>query len=188
MQPGRHTKQNSHSKRFALLLWVLGCLVWSSSAAAAEAATADEYQIKAAYLYNFASFTEWPEPTTGAVTVCIYGPDPFGTWLDTALGDKTIDGQPLTLVRTSSVEMLPDCRIVFVSREVISNLPRVLDILRNHSVLTVADSPGATAAGVMLNMVPLEDRIGFEVNLRTAREQGLSISLQLLRLAAGVIN
>lgn len=188
MQPGSHTNQTRNSKCRWLLFWLLGALLGSSSAVAAEAASADEYQIKAAYLYNFASFTEWPAPLAGPVTVCIYGPDPFGSWLDTALSGKTIDGQPLALVRTSTVEMLPDCQIVFVSTEVISNLPRVLDVLRNHSVLTVADSPGAAAAGVMLNMIPMADRIGFEVNLRRAREQGLSISLQLLRLAAGVIN
>jgi len=183
------TRIRFHSRHCLLrCLWLLVSLLSAHAATPAEAPTADEYQIKAAYLYNFATFTEWPEPLSAQVSLCIYGPDPFGDTLDAALAGKDIGGRPLTIIRTNSVEGLPDCSMVFVSAAVISNLPRVLDTLRGHSVLTVADSPGAAAAGVMLNMQQQSNRIGFEANLGEARQHRLSISFQLLRLAPQVIN
>jgi hypothetical protein len=176
------------ARRHPWCLWLLVLLLPIHAAKSAEAPVADEYQIKAAYLYNFATFTEWPEPLSAQVLLCIYGPDPFGAALDTTLGGKAIDGRPLVITRTNSVESLINCSMVFVSADVISNLPRVLDTLRGHSVLTVADSPRAASAGVMLNMIPQSGRIGFEANLGAARQQRISISFQLLRLAIQVIN
>ncbi len=173
------------SQRWCLLLLAL---LLPRAVMSAEAPTADEYQIKAAYIYNFATFTEWPEPLSAQISLCIYGPDPFGTTLDTVLAGKAVGGRPLVIIRTNSVESLVDCSMVFVSAGVISNLQRVLDTLRGHSVLTVADSPGAAAAGVMLNMTQQSNRIGFEANLGAARQHRLTISFQLLRLAIQVIN
>jgi hypothetical protein len=178
--------QGAHHLRWRLCLLTL--LLPVHTATSAEAPTADEYQIKAAYLYNFATFTEWPEPLSAQVSLCIYGPDPFGSTLDAALAGKDIGGRPVAVIRTNSVESLTDCSMVFVSAGVISNLPRVLDTLRGHSVLTVADSPGAAVAGVMLNMRQQSNRIGFEANLGAARQHRISISFQLLRLAIQVIN
>lgn len=146
-----------------------------------------EFQVKAAYIYNFLSFTEWAASPGDGLHFCLYGPDPFGSALDSALAGKSISGRPLTLARLNSVEQLTDCDIVFVSAEVSSNLPRVLETI-GRNVLTIADSAGATAAGVIFNMTTETDRISFAVNLRAAHDQGLNISYRLLRLATEVIN
>ncbi|MES2605007.1 MAG: YfiR family protein [Pseudomonadota bacterium] len=147
-----------------------------------------EFQVKAAYIYNFLSFTEWSNTPETVLDFCLYGPDPFGTVLDAALADKSIGGRSLNMRRVNTVEQLADCHIVFISSDVSSNLSRVLDALGERNVLTIADSEGATADGVIFNMTTEADHISFAVNLRAAHQRGLTISYRLLRLAAEVVN
>ncbi len=171
--------------RFAGVVFCL-CLVFPAGLHAAEAEIA-EYQVKAAYLYNFISFTEWPANTGAELKLCVYGPDPFGMELD-ALYGKNVGGRSLVIARVTTVELLDSCQIVFLTRDVISNLPRILDELRGQTVLTIADSPGAVRDGVAINMLQAAGRVSFEVNLEAAHEQGLNLSFQLLRLATEVLN
>lgn len=145
-----------------------------------------EYQVKAAYLYNFISFTEWPRTPDTELRLCVYGPDPFGVELD-ALHGKKVGGRKLTVVRISTVELLDACHAAFLASDVISNLPRILDRLRDRAVLTIADSPGAALQGVAINMRKAGDRVVFDVNLAAVHAQGLSLSYRLLRLAEEVI-
>lgn len=162
------------------------CLV-AGAAAGTYAATSEmaEYQLKAAYLYNFATFTEWPESGSDTLSLCIYGSDPFGGYIDAFQG-KSVNGRALQIERVSSVDNLGDCQAVFIAREVIGNLPRVLETLEGAPVLMVADSPAAAAAGVTMNMLMEQNKVGFEVNLDAARRGGLNVSFQLLRLARKV--
>lgn len=144
-----------------------------------------EYQIKAAFLYNFASFTEWPAGLGNTLNLCVYGTDPFGENLDKLQG-KNVAGRSLAVRRTASVEGLGNCQIVFISQPAIGNLPRVLDSLRGKPVLTVADTPGAAREGVAINMILEQNKVAFEANLGAARGQGLDLSSKLLRLAREV--
>lgn len=144
-----------------------------------------EYQLKAAFLYNFVTFTEWPAETGNTLNLCVYGPDPFGADLDKLQG-KNVGGRSLTVKRASSVDRLENCQIVFIARPVIGNLSRVLDLLNGRLVLTVADSPGAMRQGVALNMATELGRVTFEANLAAARGNGLNLSSKMLRLATEV--
>jgi hypothetical protein len=145
-----------------------------------------EYRIKAAYLYNFIAFTEWPLPQGSTLTLCIYGTDPYGMELDRYQG-KVLGRQTLALRRTQNVRDLEDCQAVFISRSAIGNLPRVFDHLAERAVLTVADAPGAMNQGVMLNLLREQDKIVFEANLGVARAAKLKLSSKLLRLAVQVL-
>ena len=166
------------------MLLLLALPAGSLPAPAAEGSS--EYRIKAAYLYNFIAFTEWPQPRPGTLTLCIYGTDPYGTELDRYQG-KTLGRQTLAILRTQSVRDLEDCQAVFISRSVIGNLPRVFDHLAGRAVLTVADAPGAMNQGVMLNMLREQDKIVFEANLGAARAAQLQLSSKLLRLSTQVL-
>lgn len=146
-----------------------------------------EYQVKAAYLYNFITFTEWPGDTGAELRLCVYGPDPFGAELD-ALEGKSIAGRRLAVARVTAVEALDACQVVFVARDVIGNLPRVLDRLQGRSTLLIADSPGALRNGVGINMLDEDDRVAFAVNLAAVHRHGLNLSFRLLRLATEVLN
>ncbi len=144
-----------------------------------------EYRIKAAFLVNFASFTEWPAEVGSTLNLCVYGPDPFGAELDRFKG-RNVGGRSLTVMRVNSVDMLENCQVVFITRPVIDNLLRVLDTLSSKPVLTVADSPGAMRQGVALNMGTRESKVTFEANLAAARGNGLNLSSKLLTLASEV--
>lgn len=165
---------------------LLGCAIAVLCCKAdAEPNGMTEYQLKAAYLLNFVAFTEWPANLGNNLVLCIYGPDPFGVDIDTFQGEN-VNGRVLQLMRISSAAQLMECNVVFISSEVVSNLRRVLDYTDNKPILTIADSPGAAASGVNLNMNMEQDKITFEVNLAAANSNRLSISFQLLRLAKKV--
>ncbi len=145
-----------------------------------------EYRLKAAFLYNFALFTDWPAHTGSPLTLCIYGVDPFGKEID-ELQDKPVGERFLAVRRTPAGGSLADCQIVFIAPSAIVGLPHVLDALHGQVALTVADSPDATGHGVALNMSVAQDKVSFEANLSAARGAGLNLSSKLLRLATRVI-
>ena len=152
---------------------------------AAQAQDPGEYRLKAAFLYNFALFTEWPDEVGTPIVLCIHGADPFGRELD-ALQGKTVGTRTLAVQRKVSGDSLKGCQVVFIASTSIAGLARVLDELRGLPVLTVADSPGAAGRGVALNMSLASNRVAFEANLQAARSARLVLSSKLLRLATEV--
>jgi hypothetical protein len=145
-----------------------------------------EYQLKTAFLYNFALFTEWPAETGSSLNLCVYGVDPFGEELDVLQG-KPVGERVLAVRRIARGESLAGCQIVFISASEISALSIVLERLNGSTALTVADSPGAARRGVALNMTVAQNKLAFEANLLAARGARLSLSSKLLRLATQVI-
>ncbi len=168
---------------FRLLFWMLGLLCCPSLVHAESLA---EYQIKAAFLYNFLAFTEWPSEVGNTITLCVYGPDPFGEDLNKMQG-KGLGARSLAVKRINSVDGLQGCQAVFITHPVIGNLRRVLDNLNDRPVLTVADSQDAALQGVALNMSMDQNKVTFEANLAAARANRVNLSSKLLRLATKVI-
>ncbi len=164
----------------------LGLLLLFTCAQTAYSQALTEYRLKAAFLYNFALFTDWPPGTGGALNLCVYGADPFGREID-ALQDKPVGERYLVVRRTPAGGSLEACQIVFISPSAIAGLPQVLGELHGRAALTVADSPDAARQGVALNMSVAENKVSFEANLSAARGAGLNLSSKLLRLATQVI-
>lgn len=156
-----------------------------SFALAAPGQDMPEYRLKAAFLYNFALFTEWPAEVGTALNVCIVGKDPFGKEAD-GLQGKAVGDRRITVQRKGGGESLNGCQVVFIAASAMDDLPRVLEKLRGNPVLTVADSPGAARQGVALNMTVEQNKIAFEANLKAARAARLVLSSKLLRLATEV--
>lgn len=173
------------SVRRRLSVCVLGLSALLSSAPGALADELLEYRLKAAFLYNFAQFTEWPAEVGATLNLCIHGTDPFGKEID-ALQDKAVGARSIAVQRRRTNESLKDCQVVFIAGSAIGNLSRVLEELRGLPVLTVADSPGAMRQGVALNMALAQDKVSFQANLLAARAAKLNLSSKLLRLATEV--
>jgi YfiR/HmsC-like len=165
-------------------------MLWLAAAAGAWAQTPSqdlpEYRLKAAFVYNFLLFAEWPADASATLELCIHGSDPFGKEID-ALQGKAVGSRTITLRRTTGTDSLRSCRAVFIAASAIDQLPRLLENLRGRPVLTLADSSGAMHQGVALNMLLAQDRVVFEVNLQAARSAGLGFSSKLLRLATEVL-
>ena len=186
--PWSHVRVLPWPIRLLRLLACTSVLLGAATASLAQPAegAADEYRLKAAFLLNFATFTTWPEGVGDTLEVCVYGGDPFGAHLDQIATARKAGTRALRVARVNSVDALDDCQMVFVARGMIGNLARVLDRIEGRAALTVADSPGALDAGVMLNMDSASGRISFAANLAAARRQGLGLSARLLNLATEV--
>jgi YfiR/HmsC-like len=169
----------------AALLFVLAVLSLLSFTLPAVADEPPEYRLKAAFLFNFALFTEWPAELGGVINLCIAGTDPFGKEID-ALRGKAVGSRAIEVKRNNAADTFKDCQIVFIAPSAIGTLPQVLETARGRPVLTVADSVGAARRGVALNLAVNQNKVSFEVNLQTTRAAGLPLSSRLLRLATEV--
>lgn len=170
-------------RRIAPLLALAGLLALAPGARANDL---PEYRLKAAFIYNFIVYAEWPAQTGGTLNLCLHGADPFGVEID-GLQGKAAGGRQIAVVRRAAGESLKGCQVVYFAPPLGDKLPRLLETLRGQAVLTIADSPGAARQGVALNMSVVQRKIGFEANLQAARGAGLNLSSKLLRLATEVL-
>lgn len=171
------------ASRVLAALWLAVLLLITPGARANEL---PEYRLKAAFVYNFILFTEWPATTGNNLNLCIHGKDPFGAEIDTLQG-KLAAGRSIAVQRKAAGESLKNCQVVFVASSMMDSLPRVLESLSGLPALTLADSPGAMQRGVTLNMSVTQGKVSFEANLQAARAAGLGLSSKLLRLATEVL-
>lgn len=162
--------------------WMGCCLLLSAIATSAHAA--GEYDLKAAFLYNFAVFTEWPDLPT-EMKLCVIGHDPFGDSM-APLNQKTVHGATVRVQRISSVEQARSCQVLFIAASEHSNITRIAARLRDDPVLTVTESNGFDHRDVAIVMVTENNRVGFEINQSTAHHAGLKLSSHLLKLARQV--
>lgn len=147
---------------------------------------AQEYAVKAAYLYNFAKFVEWPSQAFATarspLTLCLIGENPFGGALQT-LASKTVRERRLTIRDLRDPEAAANCQMVFISASEQETLDYTLARFADKPVLTVSDIRGFAAAGGMIGLVNMGQRIHFEVNIPAVRQADLAISSHLLKLA-----
>jgi hypothetical protein len=147
-----------------------------------------DYQVKAAFLYNFAKFVKWPEGALkGRFVVAVIGEDPFGETLDRAFAGKTVLDRPVELRRARDVREAEGAQIVFVGASERGRLPAVLAALKASGALTVGDMDRFAEGGGMIGFRLKDATVRFEVNLREVNEAGLQMSSQLIKLAQRVI-
>ncbi len=178
-------------------LRVCACLVlslWGAEVRCADNVppARSEYEIKAAFLFKFALFSEWPTAAFAAsntpVKIGILGRDPFGERLELVLRDKTIRQHPLEFVRFTRVEeaLAAKCHLLFIGRSEQVRLREILNALGSSPILTVGDTAGYADSGVMINLLLLEQTVRFEINEKAVTGSGLRVSSQLLDLAVTV--
>jgi hypothetical protein len=148
-------------------------------------ATTAEYTLKAAFLYKFAPFVEWPprafpSPAT-PLTICIAGEDPFGPLADQAMSGQELGPRGVALQRIASVTAGSGCHVMFIGPN--GGSPAAL---RNHPVLTITDGERASEEKGVIHFVIRGNRVRFEIDDRAAQQNGLSISSKLLSLAESV--
>jgi hypothetical protein len=145
-----------------------------------------EYPVKAAFLYHFVEFVEWPRgsplPPT-KVTIGVLGRDPFGEVLDKAILKKVVQGRTLTIRRFASIDALEPCQILFISTSEMAHLPQILERLQGAAVLTVGEADRFARRGGMIGFVLEDDRVRLEVNRAAADKAGLQVSSKLLAVA-----
>lgn len=156
---------------------------------AQEPAAPSEYQVKAAFLYNFAKFIEWPArvfpATNSPITIGILGGNPFDGDLKRTVQNKVANGHPVLVQSLSSANdpALKRCQIVFIQPADKTRLEEDLEALKSLPILSVSETEGFTRSGGMINFVMEGKKVRFEINDPAATAAGLKISSKLLNLA-----
>jgi hypothetical protein len=179
--------------RPAFLRFLTVVIAWAFLAATglpAQQPKPSEYQVKAAYLYNFGRFVKWPAGIAAgkgdSFAVCVLGQDPFGATLDSTLAGEALDGKPVVIRRIAKPQDAADCRILFVSSTEEHHLKEILAAIDPTGVLTVSDIPGFSRRGGIIQFVAEGERVRFEINLASAESARLVLSSELLKVAAAV--
>jgi hypothetical protein len=149
-----------------------------------------EYQVKAAYLYNFSKFIEWPAAdfanATSPFQFCVLHDRSFAEQLAQTVKGKMVASRPASVISVKNAEEGRSCHILFISSS--QNIEaQVIETLRNTNVLTVGEVKGFVEEGGMINFVIQDDRVQFQVNHRAARQAGLRVSSRLLSVAKLVV-
>ncbi len=169
-----------------VLLLALFAALAGPASARAESAMQREYEIKAAYLYNFINYIDWPENAFpapgGTITVGIVGQSPFGAAL-AVLNGKQVKGRTVALKQITDIKELDECQIVFINSSEKARLPGLLEKLKDSRVLTVSEIDGFAQQGGIINFISEHNKVRFEINPDAARRLGLNISSELLKLA-----
>jgi YfiR/HmsC-like len=167
---------------FAVVVFLL-----CGSRVSAQGSGPTEYQLKAAFLFNFAKFVDWPPDSfanpQAPFLICIVGSDPFGQAIDSTLRGQSIRGRAVAVQRVQDASHLRHCQMAFVSSSDRRHLQEILQNVRGASVLLVGESPGFAAEGGAIQFEMEDDRVRFSINPEAAERAGLRVSSKLLALA-----
>lgn len=146
-----------------------------------------EYPVKAAYLYKFGPFVEWPagafDSAVSPLTVCIVGDDPFGPVLDRALDGQAVGQHPVAVRRLDRLDRNSACHVAYVAGSRRQSVAEGLAGVRGAPVLTVTDSGGPRG---IVHFVVKDNRVRFHIDDQAAAQNGIVISSKLLSLALSV--
>jgi len=196
-------------RAYKLIVWVLVLLVAPCAAQGRdESAAQREYQIKAAFLYNFIKFVDWPKEKVAEsnepVVLGIVGKDPFGNAF-APVKDKQDKGRKVLIKRFKPIEELKKsgekdksllereidslrkCHLLFICSSEEKSINEIINLVKGHSVLTIGDMQGFLESGGIINFIMEEKKVRFEINMTAAKHAKLQIRSQLLRLAKRVI-
>jgi YfiR/HmsC-like len=153
----------------------------------AQAQGPTEYQLKAAFIYNFPKFIEWPssagaDPKT-PIVIGILGKDPFGSEIEAVLSGKTANQRHFVIRRFFNFREVSGCQILFVSSSEKDNLKQVFAAVSGFGVLTVGESDRFAEAGGVIQWGLVDGKVRLTINLPMAERAGLRMSANLLRLA-----
>ncbi len=154
-----------------------------------HAQAASEYDVKAAFIFNFMRFTEWPDEVLkdNNLRLCILGRDSFGEAIN-ALQGRQVQKRELHIRRVASATEAQSCHAVYIAPSEEPRLATVLATFAAKSVLTLSDIERFADKGGIIGLALVDERVRFEVNLATARVSGLRVNSQVLKLAQRVID
>lgn len=184
-----------HFKTYAAWLTAIACQLPACQALAQAPRASDEYEVKAAFLYNFAIYTEWPVLPAEAFDFCVLGKDPFDTRLN-KIGRKTVHGKPIHIRHLTAADEINGCHLLFIPAQEKQQYYRIVAQIKQQPILTITDAPQLDGSWpmIMITLVP-EKMIAqvpdgklytFDIDHTTAKAAGLTLSSKLLRLARNI--
>jgi hypothetical protein len=154
---------------------------------AMHAQEVSEYALKAAFLYNFAKFVQWPagafSGASAPLVLCTYESNKVGNALRGIVNNKTIRGRSLAVKEIEDISESNVCQVLFMGRSASRNEKSILAAIRRRSILVVGETPNFAKDGGAISFVVQDNRLRFVVNLRATDRAGLKLSSKLLSLA-----
>lgn len=174
--------------RRLFLAGLLAGTVLFAQSAPAHAATLDEYQVKAVFLFNFTQFVAWPPSAfataDSAFVIGVLGTDPFGPYLDQVVRGEQVEGHPIVVRRYANAADVDRAHILFIDRSASTQLiAPVASRFETQGTLTVSDVALPPPGDSVVRFLNANNRIRLRINVATARSSGLVISSKLLRPA-----
>jgi hypothetical protein len=170
-------------RRFRQLLWIIASLTQEIGSAAGPS----ELELKAAFLFKFVTYTEWPSPGItppgGPVVIGVFADGPSAETIGSTVGTNRVRGHPVAVRRIRAVQEAAECHLVFVAGEESARLPELITLLRSRPVLLVGDGDRFCRAGGMIAFRLVEGKMRFEVEGGRVAASGLKVSSQLLKLS-----
>jgi len=167
------------------LLSVIICLALLSSPveSRADAGVSEEYQIKAAYLYNLIKFIQWPVDQANLLVtkICVVGSNPFLTQLEN-LTSRTANGRPIEILYKPAMKRIEDCNILFIPKN-FSDSKKLLHYITEKPILTVGEKPSFLEQGGIVSLVVASNKVQLHINQSRAKSVGFEISGNLLEVA-----
>ena len=171
--------------------WGLTLSLVSATALGTTSNGPSQYEVMAAYLFNFSKFVEWPEGTfaeaTDPITICVLGESPIGTPLGDTVKGKQVKGREVLVREASSIAKTAGCHIIFLASSERRRLDDQLASLADRPVLTVGDARWVADRGAVIGLTLEERRVRIEVNMIAADRARLRLSSQLLKVAVRLI-
>ncbi len=173
------------SELVTLLAFVAGLSLTAPAGFAAHPVSM-EYRLKAAFLYNFTRFTEWPSgisTNSKALNICVVGTNPFGSALNEIKG-KRANNASIDIKLIDPDDSFSGCQLIFIAKSERSRTRKILRALDGQPVLTVGETGDFNRFGGIIQFMVMNKKIRFSINIDAAQRAGLTISSKLLRLAA----
>jgi hypothetical protein len=166
-----------------LLLWS----IFAAQPVLAQEAAVSEEQLKAAFLYNFARFVEWPhtafENENSPIVLGVLGNDAFANTLTTLLKEKKAHNRSFVVKKLSGVNDVAGAQIVFVAKEESKKTAQIADLVREKPVLLVGESDDFLDNGGIINVLMDKKQLVFNIHVAHAEQHKLVVSSHLLRLS-----
>lgn len=164
-------------------------LAMSAAVSGDDAVGSREYQLKAAFLYNFTRFVEWPASSfadaRSPIVVGAYCDDPFSAVLEKVVKNRAVNGRGIVVKRLHAVAASQATHLSFVCASSDALLAGIEDLVKNHPVLTVGDTDAAAELAV-ISFQLVDEKVRFEINMAAADRAGLRVSAQLQKLATRI--
>lgn len=174
-----------------LMLMIAGAIILSSTPLC-EAKGPSEYQVKAAFVYNFARFIDWPPQSfadDGSPFVLgVIGDSEIASAVEQIVKGKTVSGRRMVYKRLSADAALDGCNLLLIGATEKRNVGRILDRLKDNNIVTVGETEGFVRYGGVIGFVVQSSKVGFDINVAAAGKKHLKVSSQLLKLARNVID
>jgi hypothetical protein len=184
---------NSEQSRTSLVRWrrsagaaVAVCLLAASTA---RSQNVTEPSLKAAFVYNFAKFTEWPTdvlPATASFTACVLGDGPIGDALERTVKGRLLSGRSVEVSRVTVEGPLRACHLLYISGVTAAQVLAIMIIVKDAPVLTISDIDDFAPLGGIAHVFVENGTMRFDINLDRAKRSRLQLSSKLLTLATRV--